>query len=104
MANDDLKKELETLQADLAAVREDLGRLRSAGADAAEDTVASARQRLEEETDRLLARLKETADEAGTKGRRMLDDVESELEERPLTTLLSSFGIGVLIGWIFSRK
>ena len=104
MANDDLKKELETLRADLTAVREDLGRLRAAGAHAAEDTVANARQRLEEETDRLLSRLKATADEAGTRGRRVMDDVETELEEHPVTALLTSFGVGVLVGWIFSRK
>lgn len=104
MANEDLKKEIESLKKDLAAVRDDLGRVSTAGAGAAEDAVGSVRERLEEETDRLLARLQGAAEEAGVKGRRVLDDVESELEDRPLTTLLSSFGIGVLVGWLFSRK
>lgn len=104
MANEDLKKEIESLKKDLASVRDDLGRVSTASAGAAEDVVGSVRERLEQETDRLLARLQDAADEAGVKGRKVLDDVESELEERPVTTLLSSFGIGVLVGWLVSRK
>lgn len=104
MANEDLKKEIESLKEDLASVRGDLSRLREAGTAAAEDAVGSVRERLEQETSRLLERLQGAAEEAGGRGRRVIDGVEHELEERPMTTLLSSFGIGVLVGWIFSRK
>lgn len=104
MANNDLQTEIESLKKDLASVRDDLKRLSSAGSDAAEDAMGTARQRLEEETNRLLARLQGAAEDAQGRGKRALDDVEAELEKHPMTTLLSSFGIGVLVGWIFSRK
>ena len=104
MANDDLKSEIENLKKDLASVRSDLGGLLDAGTTAAENAASTAREHLEQETNRLLGRLQAAAEEAGGRGRRVLDDVEHELEERPMTTLLSSFGIGVLVGWIFSRK
>lgn len=101
---DELKKEIESLKKDLASVRDDLKRLSAAGSDAAEDAVGTARQRLEDETNRLLERLQSAAEDAQGRGKRVLDDVENELEKHPTTTLLSSFGLGVLVGWIFSRK
>ncbi len=104
MANEELNKEIESLKKDLKSVRDDLGRLREVGTSAAEDAASTARERLEQETNRLLERLQAAAQDAGGRGRRVLDDVEHEMEERPMTTLLASFGIGVVVGWIFSRK
>lgn len=104
MADTDLRAEMETLRQDLAAIRDDLARLRQAGNDAASEAVGTARERLEKETERLMERLKSAAEQAEDRGMRVLHDVEQQIEERPLTTLLSSFGLGVIVGWLFSRK
>lgn len=104
----DFRDEVDALRSDLKSVREDIGRLRAAGGEAAEEAVQAARRRLEDEAGRLMDRLRGRRGETGGEGeaaaRNVFADVQEEFRERPTTTLLASFGVGVLVGWMLRRR
>lgn len=104
MAQNDLQDELAQLRKDLDGVRSDLAKLAKTSGSAAESGVQAARERLEAETEQLLERIRTAADSAGEKGRSMLHGVEQEVGEKPLSSVLTAFGVGAFLGWIASRK
>lgn len=100
----DFQKEIDALKADLGKVRDDLMRLREVGGEAAEEAVVAARRRLEEEGSRLIERIRGIGGDAEGEARSFFREVEAEVGHRPMTALLASFGIGVLVGWMSRRK
>ncbi len=90
--------------ADVAALREELARLREdvariaealtgVGREKAEEAVAAGSAKLEElrrEVERLTRELQ-------TRGRDMVAGVEESVRERPLTSLMIAFGLGLLL-------
>lgn len=90
MAVDDevtkLKKDMDQLRTDIGGLTE---ALKSMGAEKGREAVARAKQSgasMREEAEALRAR------------------ANSEIEERPLTSVLMSFGIGFLIGMLLDRR
>jgi ElaB/YqjD/DUF883 family membrane-anchored ribosome-binding protein len=104
MAQNELQDELAQLRKDLDGVRGDLAKLAKTSGSAAESGVQAARERLEAETEELLERLRGAASSAGEKGRSVMEGVEREVGEKPITSLLTAFGVGAVVGWIASRK
>lgn len=104
MAERDLQKEFDALKRDLNRVQTDLKKLTETGGEMASEALQSARAKLEEETQRLIERLQITATEAKVKGQQALHEVEHQVEEHPMASLLTSFGVGFLVGWLISRK
>jgi len=82
----DLQKEIEALKTDLAQIRDDLGGLTDSLVGRGKDTVTHLRKSGEERVDK------------------SIQSVEQYVREQPLTTLLVSFGVGLLTGLVFTRK
>ncbi|GGB42211.1 DUF883 family protein [Tistrella bauzanensis] len=97
-------KEMEVLKADLAALRADLakatrqsGRAAGVGAEALSEKASEEMERLRGEVDRLMH-------VAGERGRGAVRAAESTIEEKPLTSVLVAFGVGLVIGKLLDRR
>lgn len=82
---EDLKAQVEALRADLAGISESLKNL---GGDAASEG---------------RERIRRAAEQARGKARDTIGALESEIEDRPLTSLLTAFGIGFVLGKLLDR-
>lgn len=91
MANVD--EEFQKLRADMDQIRSDLAALTTALQEAG---VAKGRETLDR-AKRSTASLKEEAEALRARADR-------EIEERPLTSVLTSFGIGFLVGLLMERR
>ncbi len=118
-ADNDVSKELAKLQAELADMRDQLTAVAKAGSstvkesaagalDAAKGMTSAARDKLVEEAEALLAKLREGA--AGTvetikeTGKKAIGSVEHTIEERPVTSVLTALGVGFAIGWLVTKS
>lgn len=118
-AETDLNKEIAKLQAELADMRDQLKSAVKAGGnavkenaegalDSAKELTAAARDKLVEEAEALLSKLREgaagTVDTIKETGKKALGGVESTIEERPVTSVLTALGIGFAIGWLVTKS
>lgn len=81
----DLEKDLAALRADFTRIKEDISRITQALGQRAAEKVDGA------------------VEEAAVLGRAGIDTVEAKIHERPLTSILVAFGIGILIGKLVDR-
>ena len=97
-------EDFEALQKDLRALRSDMDRL-----------VASLTQEQKAKADRLKAsaeevygkareKARDSLDNAAALGRELVATLERSVAERPLTTLLAAFGVGMAIGHFLRRR
>lgn len=104
MAEHDLHKDFDALKKDFEQLRKDLKDLSKAGGDAANDVVDTARKKLEAEADKLMASLRDASGEAKKRGNQAVQEVEGYVEDRPFSSVIATFGIGFVIGWLIGRK
>lgn len=104
MAEKNLESELEQLKKDFAQLQKDIKDLGKSTSSTATDAASVAREHLEEETQKLLASLRGGADSAASQGKHAIHQAENQVSDHPLSTLLGSFGVGFVIGWLLSRK
>lgn len=97
MANTDVEKEMDQLRSDVAALRKDLASLVST----LKDVGIEEGQNLYERT---AERAKHTRDEARRRASNTYGALEKEVEERPLTSVLTAFGTGFMIGMLLDRR
>lgn len=93
MAENTSAKETDALRADLNTLRDDVSHLT--------DTLkhmASARG------NEAYERLRQTADQTRTRVRDGANAAAQQVEERPLTSVLIAFGVGLLLGIVFDRR
>lgn len=100
MAERDLAKELDELKKNL----KDLQETAASSGSVAGDAVEALRGRLESEAERLMAKLRGAASGAAETGERALHNVEGKIEERPFASVLTVFGVGLVVGWLLGRK
>jgi ElaB/YqjD/DUF883 family membrane-anchored ribosome-binding protein len=96
MTSSSVESEFATVKDDLARLRADVAALSSAMRDATSGTV-------QEQIDVIRDRINRLAGEAKEEGRQRLDDLAGRVEERPLTSVLLAFGVGMLIGRLLDR-
>jgi ElaB/YqjD/DUF883 family membrane-anchored ribosome-binding protein len=83
---DSLRAEIRQLQADITSLTESVrGVIRAGKAEAVE-------------------RVSETADKAWTEAKSLADGLSKQVEEKPVTALVSAFSIGMLLGLLFNRR
>ncbi len=95
--NSDFDKELDQLRSDMADLRKDMAALVKTMKDAG---VSEGRHLYEEAAERA----KHTRDEARKRAADTYGTLEKEVEERPLTSVLTAFGTGFVMGLILDRK
>lgn len=88
-----MDKDLEALRAEMKALRSDLSAV-----------VQTVRDIGEERGTAIYDRLRHSADRARQEGHRRADTVAHQVEQRPFTSLASAFGIGLLLGLLFSGR
>jgi ElaB/YqjD/DUF883 family membrane-anchored ribosome-binding protein len=104
MTENTMQQELEAIRNDLKQLQADTARLKDAGLDLTRDMVSNARQKLETETQRLLKRLQDGAENMKHHGQEAIQKIEKQVDEHPLTALLTAAGVGFVLGWLVSRK
>lgn len=93
MADTTSTKETDALRHDLNALRDDVSHL-------TETLKGMASSRGSEAYDRL----RQTADQTRTRVRDTASAAVHQVEERPLTSVLIAFGVGMLLGILFDRR
>lgn len=96
MTTRNLEGEFDAVKDDLAKLREDIAHLSATLRDTTSETVR-------DQISSIRGRLDGITDEALDHGRHTLDELTEHIEERPLTSILLAFGIGVLIGKLLDR-
>lgn len=99
-----IDKEREAIRKDLEKLKNDFIKLSKSSVDLAEDKALEARQKLEAEFERLIARVQGGAEAMLEQGQELVKGVSEEVEKHPLSALLTSFGLGMLVGWLLTRK
>lgn len=91
--NDELNKDLVQLKKDLAALRDDIGTLtgtiKSAGTKQAEVAYGHVR---------------EQGEHLRQKGEDAVDSIARSIDERPMTSVLTAFGVGLLVGVMVNQR
>lgn len=88
-----MRKDVEALKAQLATLSEDGGEL-----------LASARQKLEQEAERLVGNLKSASATAAKKGEELVHQAEDKISDNPWVSVLATLGVGVAIGMLLRRR
>ena len=104
MAEADLAREMETLRADLAKLRSDLAGVAEALKDEGQKKAQSARDGLTDLLHSVKEQIGEALDQAGAKGKRSVEVVGHQIEERPLASLLTAFGVGFILAKLLDRR
>lgn len=97
MANAAQDDDLNKVKEDVASLRESLNDLSKQSAETARAQAESLHLRARENAERL-------ASEASAKFREGTAAVTHEVEERPLTSVLIAFGVGLIVGKLFHRR
>jgi ElaB/YqjD/DUF883 family membrane-anchored ribosome-binding protein len=100
----DLSKEFDNLKEDLVRLQKDLANLSAASGSAASDALGSAKATLEQEAQKLLENIQQAAGGLKQEGERALHQAEKQIEDRPVSSLLTTLGIGFALGWLVSRR
>lgn len=97
MATTNVQEELQVLKDDVAKLREDIedlvGLLRDLGLQKVDET----RGTLEEELQLQREKLQALLNRARERGKSAAEDIEQQMTEHPLGTLMTAFGIGYII-------
>lgn len=108
MADGSLQKELDALRSDIASVQADIGRItetiKKTTGESIQDTGESIRRRFEELQRRIQGQASQALGAARTRGRRSVEGVEHQIEERPFVSMLIAFGVGLLISYLLGRR
>ncbi|MEX2480988.1 MAG: hypothetical protein WD928_09020 [Gammaproteobacteria bacterium] len=91
--NDDLNKDVEQLKKDLAALREDIGTLTN--------TIKSEGTR---QAKAAYGRARQQGDNLRQKGEDAVDSIAHTIDEKPMTSVLTSFGVGLLLGMMVNQR
>lgn len=104
MVNNRVAQDFDTVKDDLGQIRKDFAELAQAILDAGRSGAKDAREKLEQEAQRRLDQLRDTAHSVRARGAHAVESVHDVIEERPFTSVLVAFGIGLIIGKILDRK
>jgi ElaB/YqjD/DUF883 family membrane-anchored ribosome-binding protein len=97
MQNEEITNELNQLKSDIADLRDDMASLLKALKDAGMDQGRNVYNRASERARRARDQVREQAEDTySTLGR--------EVEEHPLTSVLTAFGTGFVIGMLLDRR
>lgn len=96
MTSHDVEGEFGVVKEDLAKLRADIANLSAALKDLTSETV-------HDRIDSIKGRIDRLSHDARDQGRQALDDLADRIEERPVSSVLIAFGVGILLGRLFDR-
>jgi ElaB/YqjD/DUF883 family membrane-anchored ribosome-binding protein len=88
-----MDKDVEALRDEITALRKDLGAVVHTIKDMGAERGTAAYERMQQ-----------AAERARAQGHKAADSVADSVEQRPFTSLASAFGIGLLLGLLFSGR
>ena len=91
--NDDVSKELAALKKDLASLRDDIGGLSHAVKAAGEKKGEAAYRRVREKDE-----------DFRQQGEDAIERVGHKIDEKPMTSMLTAFGTGLMAGLLLSQR
>lgn len=104
MASPNIQEEVQVLKDDVSKLRNDVsdlvGLLKDLGLQKVDETRDSVEEELQEQREKLRLAL----GRARERGRSAVDDVEQQVTEHPLGTLLTAFGVGYVIAKLSGGK
>ena len=92
-----LHEEMETLKADVAKLRSDVGDLLDVLKALGAEKVGDAKATLDEQLERRREELRDALMGAKARGERAQQAVEGEIADHPLSSVMAAFGMGFLI-------
>lgn len=104
MADTKLENELDALRADMAKLRGDLSGLSDAMKEAGLRRVEGAQETLAELAAALRDEVQGALGVARDRSKKSVEAVEHTIEEKPFLSLLTAFGVGVLLGKLLDRR
>lgn len=97
MAEPKLDKDIENLKDNMTKLREDLTQI-------SQTLLEKGKSETEVAKDRLIEELKYELDVAKAKGKKTVESVESQIQEKPFMSLLIAFIVGLVLGKLFDRR
>ena len=103
MAEAGLDKELEQLKTDIAKLRTDLSALGEGVRKMSTEAVGATQARVKTAAQDALDEFQNKLNEAKSQGQKAMNDLEREIKENPLISLLVAFGLGFVISKLMDR-
>lgn len=100
----DVQKRKQSLQDDLKQLMADTKDLLNSTADVSDKAAKSARAQVEESLKAVKDRFESDISAVGNKAEEQLHVFDQQVRNNPYKTMGISFGVGVLLGFIFGRK
>jgi ElaB/YqjD/DUF883 family membrane-anchored ribosome-binding protein len=97
MADTNLDKDIESLKENVANLRSDISQI-------TQSLLEKGKSETEVAKDRLIDELKFELEAARSKGRQTVENVESQIQEKPFMSLLIAFIVGLVLGKLFDKK
>lgn len=91
-------QELMAIKADLGQLRQDMGALTRALADSAEGGAREVADRVRDAAAKTQDRAERLSRAALAQGEQSFDAIAAQIEQRPFTSILAAFGVGLIIG------
>jgi ElaB/YqjD/DUF883 family membrane-anchored ribosome-binding protein len=97
------QKDLDNLKNDLSQLRTDLAELVSSVKELGKQSASGARNRAQEEFEHRAQQASDAYQAARSQANEAAEHVQHSIEERPFTAAAIAFGVGVVVGKLFSR-
>lgn len=104
MAEDAIRKELDTLKEDIAKLRTDIGDLTSAIKSVASEKVSSTKADAQRRAQGAWEDIESKLDEVLNQGRAAAGEVEDKITAHPAGSVLTAFGIGFIIAKLLDMR
>ena len=102
MVDDSIRKELDTLKADMAKLREDIAALTDAVKGSASENVSNAKAQAEQRVHEAWEDIEQRLEDLLEEGRATYNKAERKVGEHPAGSVLTAFGAGYIIAKLLS--
>ena len=101
---EEIRAEVQTLKQDIGRLREDLGELLQSVRKEGDKRFEESKHKLREEAMNRIDKFKDVLDNARQYGQKACREARKRIERLPLATLLTVFGVGVIVGRMLMRR
>lgn len=104
MTDRNLQQEIDSLKMNFNQLKKDWDEMAAQGGSVAGDMLAATKKKFDEEAQKLMDNLQKAAENIQDHGKKMYSQVERHVEEKPVASLMTTLGVGFIIGWLVSKK